>query len=547
MNNSAPSSDLFTGPDPIPALGSFERTITLDACLPQGPHTFVVRSISVGGLPDQPIEIKEASETIATDYTPEVTLLEPQGVVAKPFDIRAQVQFKPSFHGPDGELVAINFDGVRVKTLETGFEGTVEVSLGRLIDPTTLTEGTHTILIQAVACNFVAQKVLTSTFEVRHVLRLEYVSGDGHEGAVSSVLPEPLVVKVEDQAGNPVAGVEVSLEVTGWPGKAQGQDNPGASVSAARGTTSGDGTAQTSLTLGTLPGTYTVEARCPQCTSGSPVVFTAMAKGCSGLMVNVSSSEVRPANIGGVSVSSITVGVTQAAPPGGCTVKFDRPVPFSSMGHDHGVHPQDKAGRVDPDLCVIPEGALICPDSPRYIASEIAGQELILALLVASDGGILELSSTMVNIRVPDLVGLSGGEFLEPLPSDRHGFENHYGTSTLVQKVISLALAYHSHFLQKEGVFYELRIGNMSLPWGGLFDIFGNWTIPHRGHRNGIHVDISRHVIDKQGNTIIFGTRQDRLDKIAGQIGLGRRVEESAEECPALQPGEPPCIHYSLK
>ena len=61
---------LFTPPD-LP-LGSFEETITLDACLPQGPHTFVVHSFSIGGFPDLPAEIKEGSETIVTDYTPQV-------------------------------------------------------------------------------------------------------------------------------------------------------------------------------------------------------------------------------------------------------------------------------------------------------------------------------------------------------------------------------------------------------------------------------------------------------------------------------------------
>jgi hypothetical protein len=97
------------------------------------------------------------------------------------------------------------------------------------------------------------------------------------EGDPGQPLPLPLEVKVVDQAGNPIAGVGVSWVVIGWPGKSQEQANPGAGVSPASSTTGSDGKAQTTLTLGTLPGTYTVEARCAQCTSGSPQTFIATA------------------------------------------------------------------------------------------------------------------------------------------------------------------------------------------------------------------------------------------------------------------------------
>ena len=37
----------------------------------------------------------------------------------------------------------------------------------------------------------------------------------------------------------------------------------------------------------------------------------------------------------------------------------------------------------------------------------------------------------------------------------------------------------------------------MSLPWGGLFDVNGNWKPPHSGHRFGKHADVSKWRIRK--------------------------------------------------
>ncbi|MBI5746986.1 MAG: hypothetical protein HZA13_08280 [Nitrospirae bacterium] len=42
----------------------------------------------------------------------------------------------------------------------------------------------------------------------------------------------------------------------------------------------------------------------------------------------------------------------------------------------------------------------------------------------------------------------------------------------------------------------------MSLPWGGLFDIDGNWTTPHDWHRVGRSVDFSKHYKDGNGNNL---------------------------------------------
>ena len=82
----------------------------------------------------------------------------------------------------------------------------------------------------------------TASVEVeQRVARIQIVSGDGQEGPTGQLLPEPLVVRVEDQGGTGVAGVEVTFT----PGSESG------SVSEGSVTTDADGMAATDWTLGT--------------------------------------------------------------------------------------------------------------------------------------------------------------------------------------------------------------------------------------------------------------------------------------------------------
>jgi len=142
------------------------------------------------------------------------------------------------------------------------------------------------------------------------------------------------------------------------------------------------------------------------------------------------------------------------------------------------------------------------------------------------------------DVRIGGLGPLGGGPFLNLQPSDFHGSENHFGSGAMVQKIISLGLAYN--FDTGE----SLRILNMSLPNGGLFDVMGDWSPPHKSHRKGTSVDVSRFI--NAAGTIITG--QDRLDRIAIKEvgGLRRFTEKYESECPVFKPGDPPCIHYEL-
>jgi hypothetical protein len=91
---------------------------------------------------------------------------------------------------------------------------------------------------------------------------LKGVSGSGQAGAVGTLLPEPFVVRVEDQNGAPVEGFVVTWEVTAGNGVVTEEESP----------TDPQGLASTSLQLGITPGINRVRASIG---SPSPVVFTA--------------------------------------------------------------------------------------------------------------------------------------------------------------------------------------------------------------------------------------------------------------------------------
>ena len=83
--------------------------------------------------------------------------------------------------------------------------------------------------------------------------QLVYVSGDGQEGAPGTLLAEPLVVEVLNDADDPVEGVELDWELEG-----------GGSLSAGLTTTGADGRSSVLLTLGNTPGSYTVTVSVPE-------------------------------------------------------------------------------------------------------------------------------------------------------------------------------------------------------------------------------------------------------------------------------------------
>src|SRR5688572_28312754 len=81
---------------------------------------------------------------------------------------------------------------------------------------------------------------------------LKGVSGSGQVSTVGTLLPEPFVVRVEDQNGFPVEGFVVSWEVTAGNGTVTEEESA----------SDPQGLASTTLQLGTLPGIKIGRASC---------------------------------------------------------------------------------------------------------------------------------------------------------------------------------------------------------------------------------------------------------------------------------------------
>ncbi|MFB3852092.1 MAG: hypothetical protein ACE14Q_09255 [Acidobacteriota bacterium] len=77
----------------------------------------------------------------------------------------------------------------------------------------------------------------------------------------------------------------------------------------------------------------------------------------------------------------------------------------------------------------------------------------------------------------------------------------YYGTQGMVNSLKNLAKAYYEDKRTKE---QKLRIKDMSLEWGGILDIDGDWSCPHVRHRTGRSVDLSRYTIKiVDGNSVL--------------------------------------------
>ncbi|MFQ5597981.1 MAG: RHS repeat-associated core domain-containing protein [Nitrospiria bacterium] len=129
----------------------------------------------------------------------------------------------------------------------------------------------------------------------------------------------PLIVEVKDGLGNPVSGVGIRYEIIGQP-----TGSVAAHPASISKTTGSDGKASSTLTLGDLPGTYTVRVTCDACSAGSPLTFQAVAtgpKGCSGNGVSIA-SQVHFAS-GNLFYTQNLLSLTGVGPQVGFTLAFN--------------------------------------------------------------------------------------------------------------------------------------------------------------------------------------------------------------------------------
>ena len=183
---------------------------------------------------------------------PSVLVLGPGGAPVSSLD----VDFSVSANG--GLLESM--DGTEVSpnlTVRTDVMGVATVggwTLGT-------TPGTHAVTVDVPGLPPV---ILTATAEIGPPALLVKVSGDQQSGVIGTLLDVPLVVRVTDTQGNPVAGSTITF------GPASGDG----SVFPTQVTSDSNGTAATDWTLGSSQGSQSVGASIE---TGAMVTFTATA------------------------------------------------------------------------------------------------------------------------------------------------------------------------------------------------------------------------------------------------------------------------------
>ncbi len=143
------------------------------------------------------------------------------------------------------------------------------------------------------------------------IATLVQVSGGGQQGAIGATLAQPMIVRVEDQSGNPVPGSTIFWEIV----------SGGGSISPSQSTTDAQGYAQASLRLGTSLGLNSVRA-----TLGllNPVLFSATATAAPPSKLLAQSGDGQNAVVATLLGSDLVVKVTDAVdnPKSGVVVTF---------------------------------------------------------------------------------------------------------------------------------------------------------------------------------------------------------------------------------
>jgi hypothetical protein len=147
--------------------------------------------------------------------------------------------------------------------------------------------------------------------------RIEIVSGNGQQAPVSSAL-EPLIVKVSDSQGRPVAGVTVDFVL---------EDGGGGSVDPASDLTDAEGHASTTITLGPQVGPLSGQAQVQQDGGSTPIAveFTANAVPADANILTLVFGDNQSAPVGTELPDSLVVAVTDGFgnPVSGVTVTWE--------------------------------------------------------------------------------------------------------------------------------------------------------------------------------------------------------------------------------
>ena len=330
-------------------------------------------------------------------------------------------------------------------------------------------------------------------------IRLSAVSDTVQSGTVGGVMPQFLSVRTTDPAGNAVNNIPVSFKMTSQPAGAQGSSLSTVSVQTERSVVTQNGIASVPVKVGNRPGLYEVTASCTTCSPSSQVFsITALSPI---LTLSLTNAVIPPSSRTSRSVISVDARVTThvGQPMSGKQVSFaSTTLDLREAGHHHGPVENAPVGVFEDFFGTDARSCLTGSDgtcSVYYFAAEHSGRVEIEGTV----DGSRDTKQLMVKV-----VGLARFTSTAAVPTGitpAH-LSTQWATVELNRRLLAIADAYWQTTLK------VLYINDMSLPWGGVFDICltgieaascsvaSPWKAPHHYHRWGRSVDISRNPPD---------------------------------------------------
>jgi len=170
----------------------------------------------------------------------------------------------------------------------------------------------------------------------------------------------------------------------------------------------------------------------------------------------------------------------------GCEITLALAPVANSGFHDHASPPRP-TGTLNPAIDTTPSSG--DPKiTTQYTATEVSGKVTLTAsarLICCPTATFDDISFDLITKHTPTLATLAPAAHYDLIGvTNNHGI-NHGGTDGLLILTYELARLFSARFPGK-----KLSLNDMSLPWGGVFDINGNWGPDHAWHRYGLDIDI---------------------------------------------------------
>jgi hypothetical protein len=251
------------------------------------------------------------------------------------------------------------------------------------------------------------------------------------------------------------------------------------------------------------------------------------------LKLSVTPNTLYPRKAGGITQAIVEVFVNTCPPENGTpppSVEVDLEIRPPASGsaeagsHAHnGQRPTGSFERSDGPKkasCIAPideNGMGKC--NVMYYSNEVSGVETIIGQATDFTDATALVTVKVTGLQPMPVSGIGAwrltGSYGQSGVTSKH-IENHYGTPSTKTRIAAMATDYFG----ETGI--AIGVNDMSLSYGGLFDIYNNWSTPHSLHRVGRSVDVDH-----------LGVDEVKLDALAKKYDCTRyEVNLIHYECP---------------